>query len=381
MSLTCPPALPSASETAALAPTVGVEEEFFLLQPDGCTASVAPQLLAALSGSAYVHAEWMQFQVETVTGICTDLAMLAAEMGTARRAVAHVASNWGASLVAVGTPPFAVPGLMALTDDVRYRHLWERFPEVAAEVVANGCHVHVGVPTRDLGVQVLNRVRGWLPVLLALSGNSPLWRGRDSGWESYRYEMFTRWPTATAPPMCEDAATYDAALAERIRVGAAADAAGVYWLARLSPRFPTVEIRIGDAGLTVADTTLLAALCRSLVATALAEAALGRPLVPLSETVLATSLMSAARYGLEARLIDPDSGVLASGHSVLHRLVAHIDPALAAAGDRSAVATLLAERLRQGSGAARQIALHRWLDRPAFVAAVAAATLNETSWP
>jgi glutamate---cysteine ligase / carboxylate-amine ligase len=153
-------------------------------------------------------------------------------------------------------------------------------------------------------------------LLLALSGDSPMWRGRDSGWESYRHEMFTRWPSARIPPVCDDAAAYDDALAERIATGEATDAAGVYWFARLSPRYPTVEIRIADTGLTVADTTWLAALCRSLFATALAEVAGCETPVAVPETLLAESLMTAARHGLVSLLIDPSTGVLAPGHVV-----------------------------------------------------------------
>jgi carboxylate-amine ligase len=291
--------------------------------------------------------------------------------------VARVASTWGAILVSVGTPPFCVPGLAALTDDVRYRLLRERFPEAAADVVTCGCHVHVGVPTRDLGVEVLNRLRAWLPLLLALSCNSPMWRGGDSRQESFRRQLVTRWPSATVPPRLDDAEAYDDALAERIAVGEAVDAAGVYWFARLSPRYPTVEIRIADTGLTVADTMLHAALCRALVATALDEAVARIPAAPASEPLLAASLVNAGRYGLDALVVDPRTGALARGRAVLDHLVEHVGPALLSAGDRSAVSALLAQRQRQGSGAARQRVLRKRLDRTAFVAALAAACLHD----
>lgn len=377
MALTCPPVAMEDPIVDAAAPTFGVEEEFLLLWPDGAAAAVAPQVLGALPGDVDVHPEWMQYQVETVTGVCTDLSALGAEMSAGRRAVAQVASTWGARVVAVGTPPFGVPGLSALTDDARYRVQRERFPEVAAEVVTCGCHVHVGVPTRDLGVEVLNRVRGWLPVLLALSGNSPMWRGRDTGWQSYRYPMLTRWPSATLPPMCDSAAAYDSALAERITTGMAADAGGVYWFARLSSRYPTVEIRVADTGLTVADTMLHAALCRALVATALGEAVAGRPTVPVSETLLTGSLVNAARYGLGALLVDPSTGGLGTGRAVLDRLVEHVDQALVSAGDRGSVSVLLTERQRQRSGATRQRLLRSRSDQTAFVAALASASLRD----
>lgn len=355
--------------------TIGVEEEFFLLWPDGSAAPVAPAVLALLPGGAHFHAEWMQFQVETATGVCTDLATVQGELVAQRTALQRVARSCGALMVATGTAPFGVPGLTALTDDERYRRLQARFPGPAADVVTCGCHVHVGVPTRDLAVQVLNRVRLWLPVLLALSGNSPLWRGQDSGWESYRHPMFSRWPSARMPPACGSAGEYDAALERCIASGEADSPAGVYWFARLSPRYPTLEIRVADTGMTVADTMLLATLCRALVSVGIAEAAADRPVRPVPEVVLESSMLSAAQFGLSGLLIDPESGVLAPGYAVLYALVEHLAPALRATGEESALAALVAARRSHRSGAARQRALRIVLKREPLVSALAAASV------
>jgi carboxylate-amine ligase len=357
-------------------PTVGVEEEFFLLRPDGSAAMVAAQVLDALADRSHFHAEWVRFQVETVSGVCTDLTALRDEMAADRRAVARKAAAYGAAMVATGTAPYGIPGPDAVTDDVRYRALQRHFPQVAGEVAACGCHVHVGVPDRDLAVAALGRLRAWLPVLLALSGNSPMWHGRDSGWESYRHQAFSRWPSARMPPVCRDTVAYDRALADVVAAGDADDAEGVYWFARLSPRFPTIEIRVADTGLTVADTTLLAALCRGLVATAVAEASTGTVQVPTDETLLHTSLANAARHGLAGTLLDPGTGLGMPGHAALFRLVEHVGPALAAAGDREAVRLLLAERRRRHSGAHRQRALWDGRDPGAYVRALAATSLS-----
>lgn len=359
-------------------PTIGVEEEFFLLREDGSPALVAADLLEDLADDAHFHPEWVRYQVETVSGVCTDLTALRDEMTADRRAVAGRAAAHGAAMLAVGTVPYGLPGPEPVTEDERYRALQRHFPEVAADVAACGCHVHVGVPDRDLALAALNRLRAWLPVLLALSGNSPMWHGRDSGWESYRHEAFSRWPSARMPPVCPDIAAYDRALGDVLAAGEADDLAGVYWLARLSPRFPTIEIRIADTGLTVADTTLLAALCRGLVATAVGEAFTGPGAEsPADERLLQTSLDNAARHGLVGPLIDPGTGLLVSGHAALQRLVEHVGPALAAAGDREAVARLLAERRRRRSGAERQRALWDAGDPGASVRALAATTLSE----
>jgi carboxylate-amine ligase len=358
-----------------LVPTVGVEEEFFLVHPDGEAACVAPRVLRTLAGDRSMQREWMQFQVESATPVCSDLATLGAEVVRGRRALAGAAAVHGARLVAVGTPTFTLPAAPALADVVRYHRLVEEIAGITGREVSSACHVHVGVATPDLGVTVLNRIRGWLPVLLALSTNSPMWGTRDTGWDSYRYVVQTAWPTATLPPRCADAAAYRQLVTERIAAGDALDPGSVYWFARLSARYPTVEIRITDVCLSAADTVLLSGLSRALVATALADAAAGRPPTDVPDELLASSVRAAARSGLGALLVDPHSGATSPGTQTLGALVRWVGPALERAGDRGVVAALLRDRMHRGSGAARQRRLGARLTRPEFVQALATATL------
>jgi len=182
------------------------------------------------------------------------------------------------------------------------------------------------------------------------------------------------------PPVTADAAEYDAVLGEAVEGGHAVDAGSVYWLARLSSTYPTVEIRVADTGLTVADTILTAALCRALVATALEDEHAGRPPgEPVDEEQLVRSLDAAARYGLRGMLLDPESRAETVGGLVLHRLVQRLTPALARAGDLAAVDELLRHRMRQRSGASRQRAMRRRVGTEDFVAALVDATLPRQS--
>jgi carboxylate-amine ligase len=368
-------AVPFPRQSAGAVPTFGVEEEFFLLDRYGAAAAVAPALLSSLAGDPRVQAEWMQFQVESATSVHLELPALRAELAGMRGRLASAAGALGALLVAVGTPPFGVPGAAALTERARYRRMIDEFSWITGGEVTCACHVHVGVPTRDVGVLVLDRIRSWLPVLLALGANSPFWRGQDSRWDSYRHRVLRVWPTATLPPRCPDAAGYDEALAARLVRGDALDPASVYWFARLSPRYPTVEIRVPDIGLTVQDAVLLAGLCRALVATALAETEAGCPAVHPPERRVTAALASAARYGLHGVLSDPRTGRPVSGPALCTRLLDHLRPALDLTGDLGSVSALLAERVRRGSGAARQRALRRGRSREAFVAELARETL------
>ena len=147
-----------------------MEEEFLLLDPvSGQVVPAAPELLGRLDGASWAKGELMRFQVEAVTDICTSLDQLRAELATHRRAVAALAEPLGCLLVAAGTAPEGTSGLAHLTPSVRYLELARRSPSLLNGSGTCGCHVHVSVASRELGVQVLNRLRPWLPTLLALS--------------------------------------------------------------------------------------------------------------------------------------------------------------------------------------------------------------------
>ena len=270
------PGGPPGTVRAAGVITLGVEEEFLLLDPStGATVLAAPDLVRML-GEPGVRQELMRFQVETATAVCTSLDEAGRELIRLRRLAADAAAHLGCRLVASGVAPYGTPGLDALTPQPRYQELARRYAPVVAQAGTCACHVHVGVPSRDLGVQVLARLRPWLAPLLAVTANSPIADGHDAGWASWRYAIQSRWPTATPPAAWPDAAAYDTAVRRLIGQGAALDERSVYFLARLSPRYPTVEVRVADVCLDAGTAVLLAGLTRALVATALAEARRGR---------------------------------------------------------------------------------------------------------
>ena len=154
----------------------------------------------------------------------------------------------GCGILPVGTHPWSSWQDQAVEDErARFRQMEDRYQRVARQQVICGCHVHVGIADPDLAVAVMSRVRPWLPVLLALSANSPFWSGEDTGYDSYRLEVWARWPTAGVPP--------DAGGPRRLRrggrpaarpAGAIEDATHLYWYLRPSDRFPTLELRAMD---------------------------------------------------------------------------------------------------------------------------------------
>ena len=337
-------------EAVADAPTVGVEEEFVLLDTrTGAAVPAAPRVLAALDGEPGVVPEFLRFQIETVTGVCGSLAEIRADLTRLRRRVGEAAADAGCLAVATAVAPFGTVPLV--TADARYERLAARFPALVAGAGTCACHVHVGIPSRAAGLRALAGLRPWLGVLLGLSANSPYVDGVDSGWASTRYPLWSRWPTARPPAAWRDVAEYDAAVAEAIRSGAAPDARGVYFYARLSPRHPTVEVRVADVCLDVADAVVLAGLVRALVVTALRGEVVPQP----SDTALAGTLRAAARHGVD--------------RAGAARLLAHVRPALAEAGDFEVVHRGWAALADRGGGAVRQRALRAESATPAEFAA------------
>jgi glutamate---cysteine ligase / carboxylate-amine ligase len=357
--------------------TLGVEEEFVLLDPaTGAPVLAAPDLVRMLGGEPGVRPELMRFQVETATGVCTSLDQAGRELVRLRRLAADAAAHLGCQLVASGVAPYTTPGLAAITSQPRYQELARRYGPVAAQAGTCACHVHVGVPSRDLGVQVLARLRPWLAPLLALTANSPIAGGHDTGWASWRYVLQSRWPTATPPAAWPDAAAYDAAVRRLIGEGAALDERNVYFLARLSPRYPTVEVRVADVCLDADTAVLLAGLTRALVATALAEARRGTPVPAAPDRQVAAALAAAARHGHTGTGADPVTGQPAAAATLRARLLDHVSPALSDHGDTQIITRLLRRLDDRGTGADRQRALFTSAaSTPAFITALARATL------
>jgi glutamate---cysteine ligase / carboxylate-amine ligase len=189
-------------------------------------------------------------------------------------------------------------------------------------------------------------------VLTALSANSPFWSGQDTGYASYRTIMWGRWPTAGPTELFGDEATYDETVADLIRSGAAVDPGMIYFDARLSASYPTVEIRVADVCQDVADTVLLAGLSRAIVDTALDDA--DRPPAPVRTGLLRAASWRAARFGLTGDLLDLLEARTRPAADLLDRLLEHVGPALARAGDADLVHRSVERVIREGTGAQMQ---------------------------
>ena len=319
----------------------------------GLLAGVAPEalLVHAEHGDAgtSVVAELFRHQLETQTPPCRSLADLDAALRRGRRAVGEAAAAAGAAAVAVATP--VLDGEQSeVSSDARYRRIQESYGELARETLLCAMHVHVQVDDDEEGVRVLDGLAPWLPTLLALSANSPYFRGRDTGHASWRDQIWRRLPThGTGEPFGSSAAYRD--VTDRlVSWGAGLDERMVYFDARLSPTFPTVEVRIADVCLDVEDSLLLAGLVRALVTTYADRA----PLPGWRGDLLRAATWRASRDGITGALVDPRTFDPASPREVVAGLVGECREALEEAGDLDLVEHLTDQLLSRGNGAVHQ---------------------------
>jgi carboxylate-amine ligase len=339
--------------------TIGVEEEYLLIDPvSGVPVPLAEKIhiaagVAQLAGDQEVHPELLQAQVEVVTPVCGSMQEVAGHLLRLRHAVGAAAEAHGCRIAACATPPRQDQRPVPVTDQARYRAMLVQAPQLVAEQLVNGMHVHVAVPSREAGVQVLNRLRPWLSTLTAMSANSPLWEGHDTGFASWRTVIFNRWPVGGMPPAFRDAADYDRRVHDLLECGLIADTGQLYWQARLSDRYPTIEVRCPDVQLRVDDAVMCAGIVRALVDTALADAVAGAALPDSAPELLQAGMWHAARHGLSDTLIDPGGHRRRAG-DVLCQLLQYIAPALDASGDSREVTSLVHRLLKEGTGADQQ---------------------------
>ena len=340
---------------------LGVEEELVLGDVvTGELRPVARELIAACAedpsdgpGAELKH-EFFLAQVEVVSSPHADLRAVRAELAAARLRIAATGADWGVGPLAVPGPVLAPvsPGWDDLSPGERYTEIDRHYGDVARQSLMCAMHVHVEVADDDEGVAVIDRVRPWIPVLVAISANSPYWHGRDSGHDSWRSRVWNLWPTGGPAELFGDAATYHAVVRDMVRRGAALDVAMVNLDVRLSHRYPTVEFRVADVCTDLDDALVVAALARALVTHAAARAT--EPPAPWRVDELRAAAWRASRFGLGGALVSPESRDLLAAGDVLKQLLALLAEPLEQSGDLALVTTGLAALQTRGNGAARQ---------------------------
>lgn len=345
-----------------MVPALAVEEEHLLLDPrSGRPVDLAADVLATAASSSGAGDVYdcrpglATSQVEVATPACGDLDELAASLRGARGDLGAAAARAGVLLSPVGTAPDHRSARVGPTEgDLRL------LDGVAGqEQLVCGMRVHVEVPGRDAGITVLNRLRPVLPVVVALTGNSPLWAGEDTGFSSWRTAQARCWGVESPPPRFRDAAHYQRHLDWLTTTGLATDRVRVPWSMRLAERSPTVEVRVADVQLGVEEAVMVTALLRACVVRALADAGDGVPEPRVRTEVVGAACWHAARHGVDSGLVALDGGAagpaLRPGGEVVEALVERLAATdRACARDVERVWPTVSSVLHGGGGAARQ---------------------------
>jgi carboxylate-amine ligase len=319
--------------------TVGVEEEVMLLDPHGwALASRADAVMSGLTGelashtSTETHGSALELRTDPHATVVAGLAQLEELRGDLARELEPLELR----AAVAGLHPFTLWQDTQISDGDRYRFLYGSMRELARREPTFALHVHVAVPDPDSALRAINRLRSHLPLLLALSANSPFWQGRETGLASARTPLFQAFPRVGIPRAFLDYSDYVSTIDLLLRCEAFPEPTFLWWDARLQPRFGTIEVRIMDAQTTVADSAALTALVQCLVRLEATEGSGVDPLIDLPE-VLAENRFLAARDGAEASLINARLGRRSPVTEVLESI---LEPCMAHAEDLGCVQQL-----------------------------------------
>ena len=325
-----------------------------------------------------LDAELLRQQLELDTKPCTTIDELATELRLWRGKAAKAAEDAGANVAAIATSP--VPVKTDVTWKQRYLHIFEHFGLTAQEQLVCGCHVHVEIASPEEGVAALDRLRPWLPVLLALSANSPYFNGVDSSYATYRSQIVDRWPSSGTPSHFGSLEEYRRVVDAMLDSGVLRDEGMVWFDVRLSRTYPTLEVRIADVCLRWEDTVLLATLARALVETEIAAWEREEPFAPPRPELLRLAKWTAARNGIEGQLLHPENGKPTPAAVVIAELVERVTPVLAEWGELEVTQARVADVMRRGTGArAQREAMRRTDDPTALIREVVRQTLLDVA--
>jgi carboxylate-amine ligase len=338
--------------------TLGVEEEYQMIDPG--TRALTPRAADVLRrarqtiGEDRVVPELRASQLEVLTSVCGTLPEVRAELGRLRRGVIEAAQEEGVRVAAASTHPFSHWQDQPITAQERYEKILDREQRMAEEQVVFGFHVHVGLSDREAALQVMNHARIWLAPLLALSANSPYWLGEDTGYASYRTQIWGSLSTAGPPGYFASLAEHDALVETLVATGGAMEPNQIYWDMRLPQKLNTVEIRVADVCTTLDEAVMIAGLSRALVRTCHERARAGKPHPEARPEILRAAHWVASRHGLDADLVDVEAGRSVPAQKEIENLLYFTRPALEEHGDWEEVSTLVSDTLERGNGATRQ---------------------------
>lgn len=287
--------------------TIGIEEEYLLVDLETCALAEAPEALMQECGAALegqFSPEFLQCQVEIGSRVCQTIGQARADLKHLRSTVARIANKHGLAPIAASCHPFAEWKRQHHTDKERYNELYKDLAGVARRMLICGMHVHVGIEDKDRRIDLMNQLTYFLPHLLALSTSSPFWQGEDTGLNSYRLTVFDNLPRTGLPPRPESWGDYERSVDVLTELGVIEDSTKIWWDLRPSARFPTLETRICDVSPRLENTLTLAALTQCLTRMLYRLALKNQRWRIYDHFLVSENRWRAQRYGVGNGLID-----------------------------------------------------------------------------
>nr|WP_319948771.1 carboxylate-amine ligase [uncultured Shimia sp.] len=287
--------------------TIGIEEEYLLVDKDSLDLAPAPDALmtackAELEGQ--VSPEFLNCQIEIGTTVCQNIGEAREDLKRLRSTVARVANQFNLAPIAASCHPFSDWRRQHHTDKDRYNNLRDDLAGVVRRMVICGMHVHVGLASGDQRIDLMNQLKYFLPHLLALSCSSPFWQGDDTGLSCYRLTVFDNLPRTGLPPKLDGWGQFERSVDAMTEIGVIEDASKIWWDLRPSSRFPTLESRICDVSPRLETTLTLAALTQALTRMLWRLATKNQRWRIYDNFLIAENRWRAQRYGLGEGLID-----------------------------------------------------------------------------
>ncbi len=304
--------------------SIGIEEEYLLVDRDSCELANAPDGLmqacrADLEGQ--VSPEFLQCQIEIGTRVCANITEARDDLRRLRATVARHAARYNLAPIAAACHPFADWKAQHHTDKDRYNELSRDLAGVVRRLLICGMHVHVGIDDRETRIDLVNQLTYFLPHLLAMSASSPFWQGDDTGLASYRLTVFDNLPRTGLPPRLSSWSEFERSVQAIVDLGLIEDSSKIWWDLRPSARFPTIEARICDASPRLGTTLALAALIQSLARFLWRLKTANQRWRIYDNFLVAENRWRAQRYGVADGLIDFGRGEVVDFPTLLEELI------------------------------------------------------------
>jgi glutamate---cysteine ligase / carboxylate-amine ligase len=344
--------------------TLGIEEEFQIIDPK--TRELRSHMHEIVEGGKtilkeQVKAEMHQSVVEVGTNICQDITEARKEVTYLRKVICEIANKQGLIVASAGTHPFSRWQDQQITDHPRYHQIVKELQDTARGNLIFGLHVHVGIPSREIGLAIMNQARYFLPHIFALSANSPFWLGRNTGFKAYRTKVFDKFPRTGIPEYFGSVAEYDSYIDLLIKTNCIDNGKKIWWDLRLHPFFETIEYRICDVPMRIDETIAIAALIQAVTAKIYKLMQANLSFRNYSRALINENKWRAARYGIEGKLIDFGKQEEVSTKDLIYELLDFVDDVVDDLGSRHEL-RYIEKMIENGTGADRQLEVFRNTD-------------------